>query len=503
MNITRIVAALLLVALASCASNGPSNLSTSQRAQIAQIDAALKLVSERHFAEAEAIIQPLIHAKNFGRLPSAEQYRALLTAAKLAFTLKEPKLEYESRVRLLALPEATSEDRVARVRAAYRLQDTGEIIIGLTELVQKSPEKLGELNQGFVFRSLRDANTTLPHGSTLPLLQALYAAHWKLKWNQEPSNLWKDLALLLLEQNRLAEAIDVASHVTDEYGIISMRADRRFDEVIAANQAQFDASAALKRNLEHYQGETERAPRSLTPKVTVIDLLMEQQRYGGALAAADGVLVEMRAHADPKQWYDDFDDQYVWLLDSRSRVLTRLGRWDEGLDQLAAASWVVDKTGQNVSQVINLGELYCALGKPREALGALVRLGSDMSSYGRMQEASVRLDASVQLGDTEQTEKWLAFVKEHRVDAPRTYEDALLRVNDVDTAAKWLIERLEDKDLRSAALLNIQEFTVPRETARQTELRKRRRELIARADVQAEVQKVGRIGKYNLEALGQ
>jgi hypothetical protein len=66
-----------------------------------------------------------------------------------------------------------------------------------------------------------------------------------------------------------------------------------------------------------------------------------------------------------------------------------------------------------------------------------------------------------------------------------------------------LIERLEDKDLRSATLLSIQQYAVPRETARQAELRKRRTALLARPDVLAEIQKVGRIEKYNLEALGQ
>jgi hypothetical protein len=76
-------------------------------------------------------------------------------------------------------------------------------------------------------------------------------------------------------------------------------------------------------------------------------------------------------------------------------------------------------------------------------------------------------------------------------------------MKDVDAAAKWLIERLEDRDLRSAALLRIQEYAVPRETTRQAELRKRRREMMARADVQAEIRKVGRIESYKIEALGQ
>ena len=503
MNLPRMLGVFLLVALTSCASNGPSNSPTSQRAQIAQIDLALKLVAERQFVEAEAIIQPLVHSKNFGRLTSAEQYRALLTAAKLAFTLKEPKLEYESRVRLLALPEATADDRMSRLNAAYRLKDTSEIVISLTDIVQKNPESLDHLNYRFILHQLDEAKKTLPHGAALPLMQALYAAHWKVVWGLEPSGIWQDFALLLLEQKRLAEAVDVSTHVTDEYSLISMRADRRFDAITAANQAQFDVDAAIRKTLEHFQLVAERTPKSLMPRVMVIDRLSEEQHYGAALAVADAQLAEIRLHADPKQSYDDFDERYVWILDTRSRLLRRLDRWEEGVDQLAAASYVPGEDGKNVSQVINLGQLYCDLGNPKDGLSTLVRLGSDISPYGRMQEADVRLDAAIQLGDAEETTKWLGFLKEHRVDAPRTYEDALLRMNDSDTAARWLIERLENTDQRSAALLSIQDYSVPRETTRQAELRKRRREMIARADVQAEIQKVGRVESYKIEALGQ
>ena len=503
MDIPRVVCVFFLVALASCANNGPSDLRSSQRAQIAQVDLSLKLVSERQFAEAEGVIQPVIHAKAFDRLPSGEQYRALLTAAKLAFTLKEPKLEYESRVRLLALPEATGDDRMSRLNAANRLTDTAEKLASLTDLAQKNPERLDHMNYQFILRVLNDSEKQLPHGAALPLMQALYAAHWKVVWGMEPSGTWQDFALLLLEQNRLSEAIDVSTHVTDEYALISMRADRRFDAISAANPAQFDVDAAIGKALDYFQSLAERTPKSLTPRVVVLERLLEEQHYGAGLAVADALVAEIRLHADPKQWYDDFDDRYVWILDTRSRLLRRLGRWDEGIDQLAAASWVLEKDGKNVSQVINLGELYCDLGNPKNGLDTLVRLGSDISSYGRMQEAAVRLDAAIQLDDAAETEKWFGFIKEHRLDAPRSYDDALLRMNDLDGAAKWLIERLEDKDLRSSALLSIQDYAVPRETMRQAELRKRRREMMARAVVQAEIQRVGRVESYKIEALGQ
>ncbi|HEX3912709.1 MAG TPA: hypothetical protein VHW71_04315 [Steroidobacteraceae bacterium] len=492
-----------IVILVGCAGNNASTMSSKQRAEIAQIDISLKLVANRQFAEAERVIQPVIHAKGFDRLPNSEQYRALLTAAKLAFTLKEPALEYESRVRLLALPEATGDDRMSRLNAANRLEDTHKIIVSLTDLVQKSPESLDHVNSQFILHQLSNAKRQLPHAARLPLMEALYAAHWTVEWDLEPSGTWRDLALLLLEQNRLSEATDVSAHVTDEYVLISMRADRRFDAITVANPAQFDVDAAVRKALEHFMTVAERTPKSLTPRMVVTEDLMEEQHYGAALAVADDLLAEIRLHTDPKQWYDDFDDRYVWILDTRSRLLRRLGRWDEGIDQLAAASYVADRDGKNVSQVINLGDLYCDLGKPTEALQVLARLGSEISPYGRMQEAYVRLDAAIQMGDAAEKEKWLAFIREHRIDAPRTYDDALLRMDDSDAAAKWLIERLEDRELRSAALLSIQEYAAPRETARQAELRTLKGELMARPDVQAEVAKVGRIEKYNLEALAQ
>lgn len=504
MSLSKIIAgASILLALVGCAGNGSSTLLGPQLAEIAKIDTALKLVADKQFQRAEGVIQPVIHAKKFNRLPSAEQYRALLTAARLAYTLKKPQLEYESRVRLLALPEATSKDRVSRVNAAARLQNLNEVLVSLLDLVQKNPELLDDSTGQFVARALNEAQKTLPHGASLPLLQALYATHWKLEWNQEPSGAWLNLAQLLLEQKRVAEAIEVSSHITEAFTLIQMRVDRRFDAVTTANPAHFDVDSALKHDLDNMQSAAERAPKSLGPRLITLELLFEQQNFATALKVADGALAEIRSKSDPRQWYDDFDEQYVWILDTRSRVLRRLGRRDEGLDQLAAASWVLDRGGENVNQVINLGDLYCDLGKPKEALGALTRLGKNISPYGRMQEASVRLDAAIQLGDAEQTQRWLEFMKDHRSDAPRTYQDALLLHNDFDVAAQWLIERLEDKDLRALALLSVQEYADHLTTRRQAELQRRTRALVARPDVQVAIQKVGRIEKYDIEALGQ
>jgi len=117
-----------------------------------------------------------------------------------------------------------------------------------------------------------------------------------------------------------------------------------------------------------------------------------------------------------------------------------------------------------------------------------------------MQAEIVRLDAAVQLGDAEQTAKSLDYIREHRTDAPRTYQQALVLVHQSDTAADWLIELLEDRDQRAAALLSVQDFASLPKTLRQAELGSVRRAIVARPDVQEVIQKVGRIEKYNVGA---
>lgn len=492
-----------LLTIAGCAANPPPTLPGTQLAAQAQIQSAAALAANKQYAEAETTIQPVIHAKNFGQLPSPDQYQALKLAAKLAFTLKHTKLEYESRVRLMTLPEATEQDRRSRVNAAARLGDTAEMVIALTAVAQKDTDRLNDIDDEFIFRVLRDARKKLPPAARQPLLQSLYSTGWKLKFGTEPSYEWVDLALMLLEQNKLKEAIDVTSHVTDEYMLIAMRADHRFDPVIAANPAQYDVDAAVKRQLEHFQSAMEQHPKSLAAKIAVIDLLLEQQHYAASLALADSVLAEVQSNSNPKQWYEEYDRQYVWILDNRSRDLIRLGRRDEAVAQLTAASLIEEESGGNVSQVINLGDLYCELMRPTDALDALNRLGVHISPYGRMQAESVRLTAAVQLGDVEQTAKSLSYITEHRADAPLTYQYALLMTHDDDAPAKWLIERLKDKDQRMAALLSIQEYALPPQMPQETAVSARQRAMIARPDVQAAIKQVGRIERYTLEALQQ
>lgn len=494
-TIIRLLLLLAALSLGACASVKPS-ASAPPTQQLAD---AMKLVAANDFKGGEAALQTLIAAPTFHDLPREEQYRALATAGKVALAHGEPKVGYQYLVRALALPQATYEDRWVQLDASVRLRYPADTVVALTSLAQQWPDRVATLDSDFIVGTIRQANQLAP-GAPLPLLWALYQAHWKYKGQTEPSGMWLDLALLLVEKGRLAEAIDVSARVDGVYELISMRVDPRFDAVVAGNPDHFDIEMAAARQLRALQLAAENSPRLLELRYALIEALRQQRHYAAALAAADSVLAETRSTNFPEKLYEDYLEMNNWFLNGRATALERVGRWDEAVAQLTAASLLPEHNTGNVSQLINLGELYCDLGRPNEALAAIGRQVAATSSWGAMEKEEVRFDAAVQIGDTKQAERSLQFLHDHREDAMRVYEDALIVANHLDEAAKVLIDRLLDPDQRLAALASVQSYAQAPSTPRIEDLRTRRRAMIARREVQAAIQKVGRVEKFKLEA---
>ena len=457
------------------------------------------LVHGKEWPRALAALRAVIEARNFNNLPSDVKYEALSTASRVAIYHGPPKLGSGYLDRVLAMPQAQYDDWLERLREADKANNSADSVGTLTVMMQRWPDRAGKLDEEYILKVARQANQ-LPAAVALPLLHALYDAHWKRKWDIEASTVWRDLALLLLEKGRIPEAIDVSTHVTDVYVLIAMRADRRFDAVVAGSPEQFDIDAAADREFHIFQGAAEKSPQALELRSWVVNLLLRQQHYEAALAASDSVLSDIRSTNYPDKLYEDYDEQRSLFLDIRSTVLERVGRWDEAVAQLKAASLLNQKYSGNVDQLINLGDLYCELERPRDALAAIGTMVAATSPFGAMELESVRLEAAEQLRDTQQVRLSLEYLRAHRADAPSTYRDSLMVVNQLDQAAHVLIAQLLNKNLRQDALLSVQGFAPIPGTPRDMELEARRRTVIARPDVQAAIQKVGRVESYRLEA---
>jgi hypothetical protein len=473
-------------------SQGPAPIDAQQ-----QLTDAAKLVDAQDWPRAQAALRALIEAPTFGNLTSHQQYQVLWTAAAVGISRGDPELGYGYLVRVVSMPEAGFEQWTRLTYIAERPGHNAVAVHALTVVAQRWPEQLSTINAGVAYAIIKQARS-LPHGASLELLGTLYAAHWKLEDGAEPSAAWRDLILLHMEGGRIADAIEVSSHITDPYVLIDVRSDRRFDALVATRPALFDIDVAATRGLHDLQMESEQSPRSLRLKTRVMGALQRQQHYSAMLAATDAVVMEMKATNFPEKLYDDYQSQYNWFLNERAIALRRVGLWEEAVAQLEAASRVSERQAQNVSQVLNLAILYCELNRPKEALSTIEPVGS-VSAYGAMVKEQAHLEAAIQLGDQSQVKRSLDYMKLHSDVSPMIFFDGLIYANQLDDAAHFLIVQLMDPTLRLDMIGRVQEFATHPEPEWSAQHIARRREVIVRQDVQTAIQKVGRIESYHLE----
>jgi tetratricopeptide (TPR) repeat protein len=395
--------------------------------------------------------------------------------------------------------EADFKSMMSATRAAAKRGDDSTLVRDLTVLVRRWPDRVAGFNPDFVGRAVEDARRR-PVREEFALLEALYAAHWKLKGGIEPSAAWRDLTLLLLEHDRKADAREVASHIGDPYVLISMRADRRFDSVVAANEGGFDVDAAARREFHDLEIASDAAPRLLVLQVQVLAVLMHQRHYAGMLGAADSVLAAIRSTNFPEHLYEDLQDQEPWFLEYRAIALYRVGRWDDAVEQMREAANLFENHSGNVSQRIDLGGLDCELGRPKDALAAIAEITEPTSPYGSMQIERIRLEAAVQLGDAAQVKRSLAYLRAHRAVSAETYQEALIAANELDLAARVLADRLADARERQDALESVQQYALEPQGPMAEALDGRLRAVIAHEDVQEAIKRFGRVERYDLAA---
>jgi tetratricopeptide (TPR) repeat protein len=404
------------------------------------------------------------------------------------------------------LSVATGDDWEIRLHAAYRLDDFADAVPTLTTMAARWPVNLANINEGAIFRVVREAGR-LPQGQDkkLALLRALFAADWKPKDPFTNADaLWLDLAALLLDRHARDEASRAVVRITAPGSMIIMQADRRFDALIAADPAHYDVMRAVHAAFERMRAAAAAAPDKLAGVNQLAYLLLFQMRYDEALALVDAALAKAANANTTRPPFSDFGDQINWAHDIRASALNFLGRHDEAVAAQRAAAGHSENDSINVSNAINLGGMLAGMARPREALEAVTKVMSGQASpYGVMQYQAVLACSYAQLGDAANLAKARAYVSAHVKDAPNAALTVALCANDADGAAALLVAALDDPQTRLPTLFLVQDFkTSPREGSFDRELRARQKAVIARADVQAAIARVGRVKSYDLLRMG-
>jgi hypothetical protein len=500
----RLLPWLTVLVLAACGTHPPHEAPAGAEVPAAasparqQLDDALRLIANKQFEEGLAALRAVVDARSFASLPSEDQYHALRAAGEAEMGFQRWSLARGYMTRAAAMRQASADDQLALLRIGSQLQDELLIAQSLTALARKSPDRLVDVDEDYLIRIL-EGQAKLPRATALALLQSLYAANFKLKLGIEPSESWRDLTLILIEQGQRAEAIEVTIRITDPLVLVEMRADRRFDTVVAAHPERFDAEIAADRQIKSLQAKDSDPSNSLRVKVLLMSALMRRHHAAAALALADDAIAEVRDTNYPERRFADYLSEYGDLLTARAFVLLDLGLWDEGVAQLKTAAREFEHDRDNIEAAIDLAAVDCDLARPSDARSALAQITAGLSPYGQMRVEGVRLDIATQEGDAAEVERTLSYLAAHRSDAPMSYLADLIVANQLDRAAEALRRQLQDPDTRQAALGNVQNYISEQATPRDLVMRARWQSVLARPDVQSAIARVGRVGSYNLE----
>ena len=422
----------------------------------------------------------------------------LSALAWLAFRRDADREGFEFSKRVVALSSAGPDEWLDHARYAWTADEGAEAARALETYVRRWPARVAALEHHLVSGVVDAAPAR--SAPRLALLEALAAAEYEAPHTGESGFYWYALAEERLERGDVDGARAAAERVRSPAELVSLRADRRFDAIVDRGARAFDVERAANRRVDDLRA------RALLDQ----DVLETQSAFAAAMLVvgdAESVLaladeVESMYAASPRPGYRD-DDQRVWMLNHRANALRRLGRADEALDVLRKAAGLDEEGAANVSQVLNLGELYCALGCPDDSLATIARAGR-MSGFGRMVQTYVQLCAAVQKNDAAGVDAALAYLREHRATSETIYTGSLLYAGRDDEAAATMIERLGDPARRGEALRELQVFrkgpALPGEAATETAAEARLAAMRERADIRAALADVGRIESYPIHA---
>jgi len=459
---------------------------------------ALQQVREKNAAGASATFARAFSSDGFARLPERQRFLAWSMAAAAAAEARDyaSSLDWSTRAIALSSTSATEDLWRLRLEAAYQLENYPDSARSLVAIARQWPKALQDLKAQAITRVLSKLDKDRAHADVqFDLLCSLFDAGWTSD-GQQPGWKWLQLARMWLERGKPDRAAAVAVRIEYPPAIVALRVDKRYDAIPRADSTTFDVALATRKYVAAVDSDALAHPRRLEYSMELQYAFISAVQPERALHLADDFIAKVEGN-DGKSLYDDFDDYYPWILDNRAAALWLLGRWDEAIAQARRAARRPEHGELNVSQALNLGGYYAMHGEADKALDAISDLGT-LSPYGRMQRENILLLDAIQRQDRKKLDEHLDYMRLHKDDALSTYQYALLDADRLDAAARLLIDRLRDTDDRRDALLDMQHYADAPATPLMQVRRTRWRSVIARPEVQAALDLVGRIETFAL-----
>lgn len=441
-------------------------------------------------ASAREQFEQAIRSTDFVLLPRTDRYQVLVQTGLLEYQARHAHRTHDLMQRATAFEDAGPEAWGLRLASALNLDDSPDAARSLTVIARRWPTNLHRLFPGLPLHLHRALHKTHHDDVDRAMLDAVFDAHWPRDVDGG-DGLWRQLALMHLRRHELSRATRVALRVHCPIQVFSMRVDKRFDPIRRRHPRAFDIQRLIQARIRQARDAVKAHPHQLAAIQRLQKLYLQAGQPDRVLAVSDAA-VQLARKGRGAASFTDFGHKYNWILNLRADALAQQGHWNHAARVLKQAAALPEFGQINISQSINLGNLYARMNQPDKAAEAIAQIGG-MSAYGRVQLERVKLYIAIDRHDTAAIDRHMAFLRAHRRDAVGAWQTALLLHGDLDQAAALLIERLRRPDWRRDALLDLQDYPDTPNTILGKRISDRLESISKRPDVLAALHKVGRI----------
>ncbi|SIT52127.1 conserved hypothetical protein [Paraburkholderia piptadeniae] len=314
---------------------------------------------------------------------------------------------------------------------------------------------------------------------------------------------WAELFEYDVDRGENDQARSYLKAITDPYQIVRLRADKRYRQALLDDSRYTDKDAVTQRYLDYVRAQATAQPRRIAAMHMLAEALRNSGQAAESLAVSDAALAKVNSAPAGQPAFDDLVDNLRWMLDTRAKALSRLGRWDDALYAAQAARDEAERQKKDTaSQAINLGEMLYRLERPQEALRAVRDMNENTASpYGMSEVAQVKACAYAQLGDKAKARAATDSLLENPNLDPESVRAALLCMDDKDGLAKIILGRLEDPLTRNYELASNQGYAPrPNLTPFLATMARRLDDVLHRPDVSAALARYGVVESYAITA---
>lgn len=398
-------------------------------------------------------------------------------------------------------PDATEEAWVARFETALDTNDYADADVTFAKLRESFRDFVDNLSGDFVFRFERGL-LTLPKSEERQFAFEDYL--YEDGWLNGGTTMFIDTirfhyAMHLMDKGNKERAAHILDKITSPHIIAVLKADKRFDAVLASNSDKFDVDAALKEKVEQSAAMQFKSLLPLCACEIYSSALYEAGRFDDSVKTIDKALrliaplMASVREADPS-----YDEHYTNLLFQRALSLFALGRTDEAVGVASGLQWE-NCCGQNSDMPAVMGQFLVWMGKGQEANEYLASFPRNyLAPQDVADTESLQVCAQIESHQTSGIQYELSELRK-AVYEPGAAIQGYLCADRLDDAANFVIAELADPQLRALALDQLQIYSP---AAVQTEMQKSLQAKFAalreRPDVLAAVAKIGRINRYSI-----